>query len=341
MGFSFFSRSPWNIGSVADPRDNRRSIYNHILAHLPPEGPGLKEGGNDLPDEDRIRGDTGFGWAPGALDGVFGQPTGGTPSAKIAQEIIKAIRTLTEKANDGRAKRLYALLLAHKTLDYVDALMEGFQGTTIDVSRLRSVARWIAMGAPDREPVKTAIAILGLIGSGEDLDLLLTLGRHDEFTPYAAVALKNNEEHAEHWLWQLGRYVTGWGRIQIVERLADTQAEQIKAWLLRDGYRNDIMAEYTALTCAKAGDLAGALRQGQPDDQLLKAAGEILSTLISGRGGPTEAIESYPEGAEVTEMYFRYLCSRELDIEDYNAVTTVKDFLEEEEGEAHEEPYAH
>jgi hypothetical protein len=66
--------------------------------------------------------------------------------------------------------------------------------------------------------------------------------------------------------------ITGWGRIQIIERLAETKDEQIRAWMLRDGYRNDIMEEYTALTCAKTGNLVAALRQPEPDGKLLKGA---------------------------------------------------------------------
>jgi hypothetical protein len=40
--------------------------------------------------------------------------------------------------------------------------------------------------------------------------------------------------------------VAGWGRIQTVRRLAGTQDPQIKAWLLRHGFRNQIMDEYLA-----------------------------------------------------------------------------------------------
>jgi hypothetical protein len=208
----------------------------------------------------------------------------------------------------------------------------------IAFDRLHAVARWLATEAPDREPVKTAIAILGILQGGEDRDLLLTLGRHEEFTLYAAVALQNTEGNAVPLLWELGKEVTGWGRIQIIERLAGTEDERIKAWLLREGYRNDIMNEYTALVCAETGDLLKALRTGEPDARLLKGAGAILVALIQGRGGPVEGIEAYRDGAEAAELYLRHLNTRDLDLEDFVAVTVIERFLREEEDEGNDLP---
>jgi len=40
------------------------SLYDHVRAHLDPDGPGLLAGGDRLPDEDRS-GDA-IAWAPGA-----------------------------------------------------------------------------------------------------------------------------------------------------------------------------------------------------------------------------------------------------------------------------------
>ena len=120
----------------------------------------------------------------------------------------------------------------------------------LDPQRVHSIAHWLATGAADREPVKFAIGLLGVCHGGDDRDLLLTLGRHEEFTLYASVALQNSGDDAELSLWAQACLVTGWGRIQIIERLAGTKDAQIKAWMLREGYQNDILYEYTALIWA-------------------------------------------------------------------------------------------
>lgn len=40
--------------SLSMPWDQRPSIYEHIRSHVPADGPGLTEGGETLPDEQRI-----------------------------------------------------------------------------------------------------------------------------------------------------------------------------------------------------------------------------------------------------------------------------------------------
>lgn len=336
MNFRFFKGGIWDIQSVKPPWRDRPSIYQHIKSHIRPE-PGLAEEGDLLPDDEIVRGGKEIRWAPGAFDGVLGHHVGSSEAAEVANKILDSFRALTKKATDERASSLYSLLVEQSSLAYVDQLLEAVVAEEdLDAERIHSIANWLATGAADREPIKCAIALLGVCHGGDDRDLLLTLGRHEEFTLFASVALQNNGEEPELSLWALACLVTGWGRIQIIERLAETKDEQIKAWMLRDGYRNDIMEEYTALTCVRTGDLLVALRQPEPDEKLLKGAGSILTALMRGRGGPAEGMESYADGAEATELYLRHLQSLELDLEDYIAVSSIELFLNQEEGDVKE-----
>ena len=199
------------------------------------------------------------------------------------------------------------LLTAKGTLPRIDPLLTLIRARRRPgPGRLQSIARWLATTAPDREPVKTGITLLGLVAGHEDRELFLTLGRHEEFTLHAAVALAITEDDPKPFLMELASNVTGWGRIEIIESLADTRNEQIKAWLLREGCRNSIMNEYTALICARTGDLLGALKDPAPDAALLAGAGVILRALIPG-GGPAEGIEAYTDGAEMAELYLKHL----------------------------------
>jgi hypothetical protein len=333
MNLSFFKTPSWDIQSVKPPWDTRPSIYQHILAHIKPGEPGLGEDGEQLPDEELVRGDSQIGWAAGALDGVFGHHGGGAETAEAAQKILADLRALNDRSTDDRAQAIYDHLTEHSALEYIDQLLSAVvEDDRLDAERLHSIARWLAVGAADREPIKCAIALLGVFqGDDDDRDLLLTLGRHEEFTLYATVALQNAANDSELSLWALACLVKGWGRIQIIERLAETKDEQIKAWMLREGYRNDIMYEYTALICARTGDLLGNLRRPDPDEKLLKGAGSLLSTLIQGRGGPSEGMESYPEGSEAAELYLKHLRDREPDLEDFVNVSAIEQFLNEDE----------
>jgi hypothetical protein len=332
MKFPFFRGDKWDLESVNPPWGDRPSIYRHIQNNIRPGEPGLGEKGDLFPDE-TVRGGKDIRWAPGAFDGVLGHHVRNNEAAEVANKILGSLRALTKKATDERARSLYSLLLEQSALSYVDNLLEAVVADAhLDTERIRHIALWLANGAADREPIKCAIALLGVF-HGDHRDLLLVLGRHEEFTLFAAVGLMNSGDDRELSLWALACLVNGWGRIHIIERLAETRDEQIKAWMLRDGFQNEIMQEYTALTCANTGNLVTALRQDEPDDKLLKGAGSLLSTLIQGRGGPAEGIEAYADGAEAAELFLSHSQSRELDLEDYVAVRAIESFLNEEEGE--------
>jgi hypothetical protein len=332
----FFPFSSWNIGRVELPWGGRPSIFRHLEAHIRPHEAGLAEDGDILPDEDRVvRGAGGLRWAPGALDGAWGHHGGGATVEEIAHGVLEALRAMTNSATRKHAGALYAVLTEHAALEYIDPLLEQvIADKQLDHGRLHAIALWLATQAADREPVKVGIGLLGLFRAKEDRHILLILGRHEEFTLYVAVALANTDENPEHVLWELAQHVTGWGRIHIVERLAKTKDEQIKAWLLRQGYRNDIMFEYTALICATTGDLITALHSPQPDDALLAGAGDILAALIAGRGGPASGIGEYPDGAEAAELYLTHLQDRRGNLETFLTVYKIRRFLDEDEGEA-------
>ena len=327
---SSFDSSPdfasWRLDDVTPPWDDRPSIYEHLRAHLLPQA-GLADGGERLPDEERVRAGQPFGWAPGAMDGVLGHHLGTSDEASASAEVLNALAALIQEASDTDAAALYTRLLEHRALAFVDPLLQAVVGgDALEPERVHAIAHWLATRAPDREPVKVGIALLGLFAVPEDREVLLTLGRHDEFTLFAAVALANSAEKADRALWELGRSVTGWGRVHVVERLAATQDEHIQAWLLREGYRNDIMVEYTALTCATAGGLLAALQLPHPDQALMVGAGEILTALMRD-GSPAGDMGDYPDGAAATELYLAHLRDGELTLAQFVAVAAIADYV--------------
>jgi hypothetical protein len=199
--------------------------------------------------------------------------------------------------------------------------------------RLHKLARYMTMRAGDREAVKFGMALLGLLGQEGDLEVVATLGRHEEFTLYAAVAISHILSAPDRELWRLAKDVNGWGRIQVVERLSETEDAEIKAWLLRDGFRNSIEYEYSACECARGGNLAEALRVDAIDEELLLAAGEIIAALIIGKGRPAEGIDDYDQAAEACESYLRHLQRRRrTSPEHFLAVRQLQGFLDRTDG---------
>lgn len=330
MKFRLFRSRSWSISDLTPPWGDRKSIYWHIANHIQEDSLGLAEGGEQLPDEGIFSGDSPFKWLAGALDSVLGHPSEGSAAESRISRLYDSLIGLTEDSTDENVERLYNQLTSESVVNIIDGVLEkivsGFPG---DQERLHTVARWLAMEAADREAVKLAIAILGLFRDENDLDLLMTLGRHEEFTLFAVVAIQNSEVDIDDRLWKLAQHVRGWGRIHIVERLESTEDEYIRDWLVREGYRNDVMLEYTALICARAGRLREKLVEGKVDDEMIGAAGDILTAMLSG-SGPAEGYESYEQGPEAYEAYLRILASRENGIDALVFADRMEQFLYDE-----------
>lgn len=303
---SWFSRGEWAPPSPEAVWGERPALYEHIRRHLRPCGVGLAPEGETLPDE-KERDDSEVYWTSGALDGTLGHHFGAGQDPEDIGQVLKAMRAVLDRAETARFRDLYELLRQGQAIGLADPLLESLREShaSLPLDRLRTLARWLATQAPDREPVKIGMAILGLFGNEEDRDLLLTLGRHDELTLFAAVALANLREAPDEALWELARGVTGWGRIQAVERLADTQDPRIRRWLLVEGYKNNVMYEYTAVLCARTGGLRAELEKEPPDEEVLAAAGKLIGAMIV--GGPAEDIDDYEDGAAVVARYLDLL----------------------------------
>lgn len=306
--------------------DERPSIYEHVRSHVNPDSPGLTQGGDSLPDEERVNEGVGLRWAAGAMDGVSSHHMGEAENEESVRATVGLVLGYCENPTASAKADLYRHVIGGNTLPVIDPVIGALAvHKRLDHGRLYEVAHSFATEAPDREPVKFGLALLGLFRLPENEALFQTLGRHEEFTLYSAVALTNTSDDPERSLWTLARNVTGWGRIHVVERLAGTEDPEIKGWLLRDGYRNDVMYEYLAHTCATAGGLLVALGEPTVDRALQTSAGEILEALIV--GGPAENIDDYGDGAAAVGEYLRHMRTSAETLGDFSHVHAVGRFL--------------
>jgi hypothetical protein len=301
-------------------------IYEHIRANVEPSL-GRLPARTGLPDDDKAMSGQ-LRWAPGAMDGVFSQH-GSAHGAKRAEEVAGLLSLACRRPSVRNLHDLYRAVADDDVLTYVDALVEVLAREPPERQALRAVGRWLATTAADRGPVKLGIALLGVTGLGDQLGVVRMLGTHEEFTLYCAVAVSNGVPDPESELWALAASVDGWGRIQCVERLRDTTDPDIRAWLLREGFRNSIMYEYLAYIAATTGGLLEAL-SGKVDRGLLTAAGEILAALIG--GGPAEDIDDYEAGADAVEAFLSLMTTRAETLHDFTAVAAIRRFLADEDG---------
>jgi hypothetical protein len=303
-------------------------IYAFVRARLDPAGR-LADPTVELPDEAKRAGRV--KWVAGGADGV-GSVHGlrDSDSADQARVVCEVIARLARRDRRRHRRDLYDLLAKASALELADPLLELLAQEAPDRANVHEIGVWLVAEAPDREPVKIGLALLGATGVGSDVGLVRALGAHEEFTLFAAVALKNGLVEPDAELWALASAVQGWGRIQCVNRLRGTSDPAIRSWILREGFRNSIMDEYLAFVAATTGDLLGALRESEPDREMLTAAGEILAALIA--GGPAEDLDDYVDGADAVESFLAHMQAQAHTLEDFHAVTAIRTFLQREDG---------
>ena len=187
--FNWLSSSrSWDPNRFPSPWEDGPAIYGHVMSHIGPAG-GLRSGGEELPDESRFSKGSPIRWAAGARDSLLADRMSPADQKKAVSDGIRRLNAVLQRADARNLGEFYQGLLEHDVGGYAVPFLEAtIERGSLPLDRLAALARWIATEAPDREPVKLAMVLLSVCGSAEDADLLLGLGRHDEFTTFAAFA---------------------------------------------------------------------------------------------------------------------------------------------------------
>lgn len=302
----------------------RRPLFAFIADLARGNGGVLPDSSVLLPDEDALETPGGLRWSAGALDGIVGHHGFGN-GAPDAERVLEAIRSAAARDAAAGFDELYAALREEDCLPVVVEAVAA--DPRIDRRHLRLLMSFVARRAPDRGPVKFALAVLGAFGKrGEQLDVFTTFGLHDEFALYAVVALLRLAGDPEGAVWSVAKAVTGWGRIAAIERLAGTARPEIKRWLVRQGYENRVMNEYTALICAETGDLAGELSRPNIDEEVRRGAGAILQALIA--EGPVDGISRYGAASRAVRLYVGHVRRKPVGTSELHTLLAIRDYLD-------------
>ncbi len=334
--FAFFKECAQKFNQPKEaPWSSSGSIYSHIKKNIDPTTGRISDEGDKLPDEERVSKPGELKWVPGGLDSVFGRLSGTGRNKRTAKKVAALIIKIARRNSTSAKIRLYNLLLEDSVLGYVDGAIDLIIRAKISPQpHLHKFSRWLLEQAPDRGPLKFGIALTGVIRDPGDLELVELLGKHEEFTLYSGVAIANMLEDPYMELWELAKCVNGWGRIHLVDRLAKSEDPQIQNWLIREGYRNRIMYEYSAYTCATNGRLREALQKDIVDDKLLESAGEIIKALVYAKthiaAGHTENIDDYADAADAIMGYLRHLEPKAQLVEHFTIVDSIDRYLKDQ-----------
>lgn len=306
------------------------SIYEHIRAHLPADGPGLLPGGNRLPDDGFLP-DGARGVAPGASDSLNNQPIFLQPRVEETESILLALMELSRRPSISNRRRLEGVMRGRRCIRVIDPLLEAVQGDSrVHQASLYPEIRRLLVETHWREVAKLCIALLGLYRQADDVPMLRTFGRHEEFTLFAAVALGHIlTDPVPCWL-EMAQVVSGWGKVHLVGRLVKhTEWPEVRYWLLRHGCANVVDDNLNAHAIATACRLDQTLDRPVIDADLLEGARRILNGLLE--AGPAPGLEAYPEGGVACLHWVRALEGRASRLAEFLTVSNLLQWMEDPE----------
>lgn len=306
-----------------EPWAGKTSIYSYIRE----QGEAID---GSLPDDEAYWAGSKLRWVAGGLDGSLGHHAAVSGELSDgARELVELLAKQSRKPSRRKRAVIYSKLMESNLIGQIDAVLEAVRKHPgMQPGPLFEEALWLAEHGAHRNVVKFGIALLGLYHNESVKELLLTLARHDEFTLYAVVAIRNGMEDSNDVLFELAQQVHGWGKIHVVERLEPSR-QDIKDWLLRHGCQNSIMNEYLACICARGGQLHEALSAAHVDDALFEGATDIVQALLS--GGPAEDIDDYEHAPQVISDYLRLAREMASSAKHLSVVMDIQDFLSRDE----------
>ena len=301
--------------------ENRQSIYEYMAGAL--SGDSLPEDFS-LPSESENAGD--LRWADGAMDGIYIYHTA---HGELPEDTEKRIRAAVEAASEGddaAADRLFGALSADfQAIALRDLLLTVISDgeEELDAGNIYRYAIHLMIESSRREEVKLGLIMMELFDTDQDVlrDIVRSLGLSDEFTLYSVLNIFRWEQGMEEIL-ELAKRVHGWGRIHAVERL-EPVTDEIRSWLLREGIKNTVMPEYSALTVYEKADVR-ALLFDEPealDAEAFSAIGEILAVLL--REGPVTGISGVEHPEEVLGRFLDLAVYRTLSVRDYECISQI------------------
>jgi hypothetical protein len=252
--------------------------------------------------------------------------------ARLITDFLELVRLLTIRGNEQARHALYEVATTTSITSRFDVILHELDRQSWwKPAAMRRHALWFIQQSRHKEPLRLGIALLAQSGKPEDLPLLRVLARHDEFTIAAVNAVAQVAENPVDEWWHMACQATGWGKVHLVKRLARKceSKSEVRDWLLREGWRGQVSAEYVAYSCVNAGRLDQALAADDVDDGLMESAAVLIGSLIG--AGPAENLEDYEGGVAAITNWLRHLRPRCLNAQDQQTVQRIKEWVAKEE----------
>ena len=298
------------------------SIFELIKTSIQPNG--------ELPEDFKLppKDPNGVPWADGAMDGVYIYHT------VVNEEDIEPLKNIIFQISEGKFEE------AQNNLENLDFFM---------VSRRDPLLNWIIQEqkqininnlceftisqlstSKNIEVIKFCLCVLEIINLETEKDTIekvKILALSDEFTLYCLNILKNLENSNEE-IFEIAKKVKGWGRIYSVKYLKVTN-DEIKEWLLEEGYLNYINPAYTAYTCAKKINLIEILNEEQISSKKFNDISYLMNALLDEEA--ITGISALENRELLIEKYLEKAKTLSSTEEAYEVVRLIKEYVEDNE----------
>ncbi|MEW4563795.1 hypothetical protein AB1K70_14775 [Bremerella sp. JC770] len=328
--------------AIALPWELPCSIYQHLQNHTQSYTHELTPGGLSLPDDERILEEDGHAWVPGAFDNMMQYAPAevvGEPDEALIQLILDDVLM----GLPGKREELYQHARSIKIGPTLPELVRAISDATmLGADRVYELGHHLATESLDREPVKLGLGLLSLVPEQPTDDLLLVLGRHDEFTRGCILAMQHwDAPRREALISKLLPHVAGWGLVPLIQQVEETSDRTIADWMLREGGRRaDFMIQFVAMTLATTGNLHDALLSDEVDSDVLESSGRVLTALMdierSLRSKPQagqKCIHDYPNAPVVVQRFLFHMQKQAKTAKDLSYVGSIRAFLEDGEAD--------
>ena len=301
-----------------------------------------------LPDDFQLEGpleEGQIGFAPGAMDGIIMYHSGGGANKQLLAKLQDVTTQVAAGLDFDEAEARLAAVFAERAnsqakperrlvsnydemLVCIDGLHEWILANKeqIDPNTMMDFALRLLHTTSSVGAVKYALSLLELLSetTGAWRGLVRDLSACDEFTLYG-VFVARNWENASDELWQMAKRVDGWGRVHAVAEL-EPENQEMREWLLDDGWRNRVMPAYSALQCAVKGGLAGRLKQQELTDGQFEAATGLLAGLLD--EGPVAGISRIDGPAGLLTAYLEHAGRHNLGDDDRRLLADIAGLAE-------------
>lgn len=298
----------------------KHSIYRAIINYIEENGDSCHVSSVMLCNKEAVA-------TPGLSD-ALSEPCYDKPVVNEVRELVLKVKKIAETGDKATEYSFYNYIINHQDIvSLIDPFLEEISNNALAVEPyLFGFANDLAFNSNNKNAVKLGIAILGLCQNQVIINKLKILGKHDEFTVYVVIALLNICEDPEDDLFELGQNVNGWGKIQLVDRLARISSKEVvRKWLITEGFKNSINNQYLACTCATQGLLHKKLEHEKISELYYTATSEILEAMLE--SGPAEDISCYEHTPLLIKRFLYHSSTHAKSIRDFILLHKIKLYL--------------